>query len=100
MSQNSDILAYLSDGEWKTVAEIHRACGFSRLNSRISELRARGHDIECEHIRGAGTGSHAYRYRLATKIVPKVTVETRVYASDYASGQLPLVVFPRGTYDE
>ena len=68
MSQTSDILAFLNDGEWHTVAEIHAVCGYSRLNSRVSELRERGHTVECEHIRGAGTGSAAYRYRLVIPV--------------------------------
>lgn len=64
-SQCDLILSVLRDGQWHTAAEIHDRCGYSRLNSRISELRDRGHNIPpCEHIDGAGTGPEAYRYRL------------------------------------
>lgn len=63
MSQCADILAVLADGEWHTVADIHRRAGFSRLNSRVSELRDRGHHIECDRV-AAERASDAYRYRL------------------------------------
>lgn len=62
MSQNSRILAVLADGHPHTTAEIHRIAGFSRLNSRIAELRKRGHVIECAYI--GGTGPEAFEYRL------------------------------------
>lgn len=60
-SQCAKILAALKTGP-KTAAEIHQLCGFSRLNSRIAELRKRGHEITCE--RGSGTGPAAYLYTL------------------------------------
>lgn len=64
-SQCDLIQRVLRDGRWHTAAEIHQRCGFSRLNSRISELRSRrGMAIVCEHVAGAGTGPDAYRYRL------------------------------------
>jgi hypothetical protein len=63
-SQNDLIQHVLQDGSWHTVSEIHRRCGFSRLNSRVSELRKkRGMLIECRHVDGAGRGPTAYEYR-------------------------------------
>lgn len=65
-SQNARILAALASGRWRTVAAIHRDAGFSRLNSRISELRAHGYRIEHRHNHGpnASRGSlqHSYRW--------------------------------------
>jgi hypothetical protein len=51
----------LRDGRWHTAAEIHQLAGFSRLNSRISELRKRGYEIEHETT---GVGAAGSRYRL------------------------------------
>jgi hypothetical protein len=61
-----DLIAHvLRDGGWHTTAEIHRRCGFSRLNSRIAELRRRrGMRIECRHVDGQHTGPNAFEYRL------------------------------------
>ena len=62
-TQNARILRALADGRWTTVSEIHRRAGTSRLNSRISELR--GHGYEIEHKVGPGaTSSLKHRYRL------------------------------------
>lgn len=52
MSQVSDLLALLSDRQPHEMRDIHRRIGFCRLNSRVSELRARGHRIECEKTGG------------------------------------------------
>jgi hypothetical protein len=47
-SQCGRILALLRDGEPHSMREIHRVCGFSRLNSRVSELRkVYGYVIDC-----------------------------------------------------
>jgi hypothetical protein len=66
-SQCSLIAAVLADREWHTTSEIHRACGFSRLNSRIAELRSThsrwGMLIECRHIDGVQAGPDAQEYR-------------------------------------
>lgn len=62
-SQNARILRALSKGKWVTVAEIHRRAGTSRLNSRISELRKYGYEIEHETVPGK-TGALGHRYRL------------------------------------
>ena len=63
VSQNSRILDVLADGEPHSVREIHAIAGFSRLNSRVSELRKHGYAIECFHVPGK-TGSDGYGYRL------------------------------------
>jgi hypothetical protein len=57
-SQCDRVLAVLRDGDWHDINEIHRRAGTMRLNSRISDLRARGHLIDCKP-NGAKT-----RYRL------------------------------------
>jgi len=63
-SQNDLIAAHVADGEWHTTQEIHQRCGFSRLNSRVAELRKRrGMLIECRHVDGASRGATAYEYR-------------------------------------
>lgn len=63
MSQCAAILDVLTDGQWHTVADIHRRAGYSRLNSRVSELRERGHRIECDVV-DAERAVDRYRYRL------------------------------------
>ena len=60
-SQNARVLRVLSDGRWHTGSNVQRRSGANRLNSRISELRARGFEIESERIGGAGLLSHRYR---------------------------------------
>ena len=62
-SQNARILRALASGTWVTVAEIHRRAGTSRLNSRVSELRKQGYQIEHEKLPGKG-GSLGHQYRL------------------------------------
>lgn len=62
VTQGQRILRVLRDGRWHTTAEIHRRAGYSRLNSRISELRRQGQVIDCEHLPGKGMGARAYRY--------------------------------------
>lgn len=48
MSQCDRIAAVLADGQPHRMTDIHRVVGFCRLNSRIAELRTRGHVIVCE----------------------------------------------------
>jgi hypothetical protein len=55
MSQCSQILALLKDGKPRRMEEIHQHAGFCRLNSRVSELRRRGHDITCDKTGGVYT---------------------------------------------
>lgn len=57
-SQCDRILRVLEDGNWHRMEEVHQRVGFCRLNSRISELRHRGHNIVCDKSRGV------YKYRL------------------------------------
>jgi len=64
VSQCAAILEVLADGEWHTVADIHRRAGYSRLNSRVSELRDRGHVIDHDTV-PATTNVERHRYRLA-----------------------------------
>lgn len=45
MSQCDRILEVLSDGRAHGMREIHARAGFCRLNSRVAELRKRGHNI-------------------------------------------------------
>jgi hypothetical protein len=52
MSQCDAILAVLADGRPHAYREIHDRVGFCRLNSRVAELRARGHRIECNKTGG------------------------------------------------
>lgn len=62
-TQVSRILAVLGDGEWHSTAEVHSRAGYSRLNSRISDLRRQGNQIEHRHLEGrTGTRAHQYRW--------------------------------------
>lgn len=80
-SQCDRVSSVLRDGGWHTAAEIHHRCGFMRLNSRVAELRRRGLVIVCEHVKGAGTGPSAYRYR---------QIGTREEAAPDARDSLPV----------
>jgi biotin operon repressor len=73
-SQCERILRVLADGAWHSVNHIHRKAGYSRLNSRVSELRSRGYDIEHMKIHGrSGTKAHRYRWNNAPPLPPAVT---------------------------
>ena len=61
-SQNDRILEVLRDGQPHRMEEIHQHVGFCRLNSRISELRDRGHRITCDK------GGGLYVYRLIEEV--------------------------------
>lgn len=61
-SQCDRVLAVLADGQPHSYREIHERAGFMRLNSRIAELRARGHNIEC--VKAGGD----YRYRIVSAL--------------------------------
>lgn len=50
LSQCDRILEALADGKPHSMESIHEEVGFCRLNSRIAELRARGHRIVCDRI--------------------------------------------------
>lgn len=63
-SQNALIVeALAANGGWMTTAQIHRAAGFSRLNSRIAELRRYGYEIPSRNIEGR-VGPHRTEYML------------------------------------
>lgn len=68
-SQNARVLRVLSDGRWHTSANIVRKTGAKRLNSRMSELRKRGYEIEREPIPGK-TGELGHRYKLTNPSDP------------------------------
>lgn len=65
-SQCQLIAHVLRDGNPHTTAEIHRRCGYSRLNSRIAELRnperPYGMVIRCDHVEGKSSGPDAQTY--------------------------------------
>lgn len=67
-SQCSLIAAVLADGQWHSTASIHQRCGFSRLNSRIAELRSSrgrwGMHIDARRLPDVENGPDAYQYRL------------------------------------
>ncbi len=76
MSHCDLVLDALRDGEWHTTASIYKATGgFLILHSRISDLRAKGHNVEGRHVPGR-TGAEGYEYRLTPSVtymdVPKV----------------------------
>lgn len=62
LSQCDRILRVLSDGRPHSMQEIHRLVGFCRLNSRVAELRKRGHRITCDKTGGR------YVYRLEQEV--------------------------------
>lgn len=63
-SQNARVLRVLSDGHWHTSSNLVRKTGAKRLNSRMSELRRHGYEIEREVIPGK-TGQLGHRYRMS-----------------------------------
>lgn len=88
-SQNAGILAALADGEWHTTAAIHQAAGFSRLNSRVAELRdVHGYDIPCRSIEGIPPGPHAQEYRLVATPSAEIDASTGSYPG--ADGVVPI----------
>ena len=66
VSQSTRILAVLQDGKPHSTRTIHALAGYSRLNSRIAELRSRGYVIDCFHVPGK-TGSDGYGYTLVSE---------------------------------
>lgn len=77
ISQCGRVLAVLCDGKTHPVPEIHERAGTMRLNSRISELRQRGHTIECVRLPGR-TGAAAYAYRLLDPTTASAAVSPAV----------------------
>lgn len=68
MSQTDRILSVLQDRQPHLVSEIHERAGYSRLNSRISDLRKRGYMIECFKVPHK-IGSEGYGYTLVSEPV-------------------------------
>jgi hypothetical protein len=70
-SQCDLIESFLLDGKVHTTADIHEACGYSRLNSRIAQLTGtdrkggggRGMILERGRYLDVPNGPHAYWYR-------------------------------------
>lgn len=69
-SQCDKIMRVLSDGKPHLVSEIHALAGYSRLNSRVSELRKRGYDIQSFHLAGK-SGSEGYGYQLVGSLTER-----------------------------
>lgn len=90
-SQNSRILRALADGRWRTVAEIHRRAGTSRLNSRVSELRKHGYVIKHETV-GKGIGALGHQYRLLN---PPTASELEVLVGELIPTTVPREEVPR-----
>lgn len=82
-SQCDLILEVLADGRLHSFREIHAHAGFCRLNSRIAELRKRGHNIPpCDKTGGD------YRYQLLTGplVEPDPTIPSRSSTAGSGSG--------------
>jgi hypothetical protein len=85
-SQNDRVLAVLADGLPHSAAEIHRRAGFSRLNSRVAELRSKeGLRIVCEHV--GGTGSEAFHYTLLPEPAEKTLEREQSSESAFAGAR-------------
>jgi hypothetical protein len=82
-SQVDRILDVLKDGRWHTAAEIHQRAGFSRLNSRMSDIRFR-RGIAYEH-RTTGVGSAGSEYRLVRALATEEENGCGTVASSAAS---------------
>ncbi len=88
MSHCDLILHALRDGRFHTTASLYREVGPCILHSRISDLRAKGHNVEGRHVPGK-TGADGYQYRL----LPSVTYE-HVPRVRRAEASLPLTAPP------
>lgn len=89
-SQTNRVLDVLKDGLLHPVPEIHERAGTMRLNSRVAELRKRGHNIICVRQPGQ-TGAAAYAYQLLDGQSPSPAVEERA-AGPQPAAQLTLIV--------
>ncbi len=78
MSHCDKILHALQDGQWHTTHALYIEVGPMILHSRVSDLRAKGHNVEGRHVPGK-TGADGYEYRLCSSVayvdVPKVRRE-------------------------
>lgn len=99
-SQNERILDCLRDGKFWTTAGIHRRAGTSRLNSRISELRSRGYNIEHRRVHGVTEPrSHQYRWADAPGLPPAVLPEIAEAAKIPRTPQTRYRIYTR-VYDD
>ena len=75
MSHCDRSLHALRNGKWRTTASLYQELGGMILHSRISDLRAKGHNVEGRHVPGR-TGADGYEYRLVSSVtfmdVPRV----------------------------
>ena len=62
MSQGDEILAALKSGRVLTTLDIFKLCGSMAGHSRIADLRAAGHSIDCRRVTRNGRGVWEYRY--------------------------------------
>ncbi len=78
MSHCDRILDALRDGQFHTTHDLYIEVGPCILHSRISDLRAKGHNVEGRHVPGQ-TGANGYEYRLLPSVtyvdVPRVRRE-------------------------
>lgn len=88
MSQSADLLALLSDGHPHEMRSIHRAIGFCRLNSRVSELRGRGYGIVCDK------SNREYVYTLISRPLDSVEASTEGSMASTESSGSGLGVLP------
>lgn len=85
LSQCEKILRVLESGP-ATASEIHHIAGYSRLNSRVSELRKRGYVITCEYVGGSGADAYLYTLCSGEPCVPPLATAgsaTEPGAADY-----------------
>ena len=84
-TQCGRVLAVLADGRPHTVPDIHRRAGTMRLNSRVAELRKRGHDIVCERVKHRkGPGAYRYTWLNAPPATATATSEIWLDGNDVA----------------
>lgn len=63
MSQSANLYAWLADGHSITPLQAFHKFGTLSLHSRISELRSRGHKIDCQLVSANGKRVGKYRMR-------------------------------------
>lgn len=90
------VLEALRDGKWHSTHDLYIEVSTPMiLHSRISDLRAKGHNVEGRSVPGK-TGAHGYEYRLTPSVtyedVPRVRrqvdLSPLVPAAEHDPGQL------------
>jgi hypothetical protein len=94
VSQAQKMQALLADGGWHSIAELW-AVGVGRPNSRASELRKRGLNVEHRQDRFESHPSRAHQYRLVA--LDESGCETVVGASAALSSSVPAAPTPPGS---